>query len=188
MRKVILNLAVSLDGFIEGPNGEIDWCIFDDEVADELNRFITDVDTIFYGKKSYELFGNYIPGSDSDEGEKAFYEKVGQMKKYVFSTTLKEVKPNDTLIREQVGAHVQQLKQQEGKNIWLFGGTGLITSFINLNLIDEYQIGLHPVVLGDGLPLFKDIKERINLNLVRTKVFKSGMSLLYYHPKNTKVS
>ncbi|MFC4874923.1 dihydrofolate reductase family protein [Negadavirga shengliensis] len=188
MRKVILNLAVSLDGFIEGPHGEIDWCIFDDEVADELNRFISNVDTILYGRKSYELFGNYVPGSDGDESEKAFYEKVGQMKKYVFSTTLQEAKANDSLVRDQIAAQVQQIKQGDGKDIWLFGGAGLITSFINLNLIDEYQIGLHPVVLGGGLPLFRDIRERINLNLVQSKAFRSGMTLLYYHPKDTEVS
>jgi dihydrofolate reductase len=183
MKKVILNLAVSLDGFIEGPKGEIDWCIFDQEVADELNQFIAGVDTLFYGRKSYELFGKNAPSSESDEGEKAFYEKLDKMKKYVFSTTLSQVKAKDNLVRDQLATRVSLIKEEAGKDIWLFGGTGLISSFIQHNLIDEYQIGLHPVVLGDGLPLFKNIKERINLHLVNTKVFTSGMTMLYYHPK-----
>jgi dihydrofolate reductase len=187
MRKIILDLAVSLDGFIEGANGEIDWCIFDDEVAAELNTFIQGVDAVFYGRVSYELFGNYQPGAERPEGERDFYNKVNALTKYVFSTTLEKVDSSAILVKESIAEKVQEIKQQAGKDIWLFGGGGLITTFVNLSLIDEYRIGVHPVVLGAGIPLFKHIQQRVNLKLIRTKQFKSGLAGLYYQPVRNQI-
>lgn len=187
MRKIILDLAVSLDGFIEGANGEIDWCIFDDEVAAELNTFIQGIDAVLYGRVSYELFGHYQPGADRPEAERDFYSKVNSLTKYVFSSTLEKVAGSAILVKDSISERVQEIKEQAGKDIWLFGGGGLITTFVNLNLIDEYRIGVHPVVLGAGIPLFKNIQQRVNLQLIRTKHFRSGLAGLYYQPVRNRI-
>lgn len=187
MRKVILDLAVTLDGFIEGPNGEIDWCIMDTDIgAGEksfLETFPEEIDTVFYGRKSYELYGNYQPEKES--GFKDFYDKINRMKKYIFSSTLNNAGEH-TVIRDNIIKEVNQIKNQKGKDIWLFGGASLITDFINNNLIDEYRLAVHPVILGDGKPLFQSIKQRLNLELIEAKPSKSGVTSLYYKPVSVK--
>jgi dihydrofolate reductase len=177
MRKIILNLAVSLDNYIEGPNGEYDWCFTDQDYG--LNDFFAQVDTIIYGRKSYELFGSYVPSEDASENEKELMNKMMQMKKYVFSTTM-EPAEGVTIVKGNVEEEVYKIKHQPGKDIFLFGGASLITSFQNLNLIDEYQLAVHPLILGAGLPLFKDINTRKYLKLRDTKVFSTGLVILYY--------
>lgn len=124
----------------------------------------------------------YTPAADRPETERQFYKRANALTKYVFSTTLKKVEGDAVLVRNTIAEKVQEIKNQDGKDIWLFGGAGLITTFVNLNLIDEYRIGVHPVLLGAGIPLFKNIQKRVNLHLVRTKHFKSGMAGLYYQP------
>ncbi|QEE51401.1 dihydrofolate reductase [Flavobacterium alkalisoli] len=187
MRKVILDLAVTLDGFIEGPNGEIDWCIMDTDIGagekNFLETFPEEIDTVFYGRKSYELYGNYQPEEES--GFKDFYDKINRMKKYIFSSTLTNAGEN-TIIRDKIAEEVNQIKNQKGKDIWLFGGASLITAFINNNLIDEYRLAVHPVVLGGGKPLFQDIRQRLNLELIEVRSSKSGVTSLYYKPASVK--
>jgi len=177
MRRIILNLAVSLDSYIEGPKGEYDWCFTDQDYG--LNDFFTKVDTIIYGRKSYELFGSYVPSEDASENEKELMNKMMKMKKFVFSTTM-ESTDGITVVRGDVLEEVNKIKHMPGKDIFLFGGASLITSFQNLNLIDEYHLAVHPVILGAGLPLFKDITTRKYLKLKDTKVFSSGLVILYY--------
>ncbi|MEN7551499.1 dihydrofolate reductase family protein [Rapidithrix thailandica] len=172
MRKIILDLAVSLDGFIEGPNGEVDWCIMDDDM--DFGGFLSKIDTIFYGRVSYDLWGNFQPDANASETEKAIWSAVHSKKKYVFSNTPKQ--DNHALINSSNFIEkVAELQQQEGKDIWLYGGARLIKTFINLNLINIYRMSIHPTVLGAGKPLFEDIKERINLKLVGVNQFKSGV-------------
>lgn len=186
MRKIILNLAVSLDGFIEGPNGEIDWCIIDDGSASEtsidthFDKFLADIDTIFYGRVSYDLWGNYQPDNGASLPEKKLWQGVHSKKKYVFSRTLKENDNNATFISTDIPNQVQGIKSQPGKNIWLYGGANLITSFINWGLVDNYLLAVHPVILGGGKPLFSNIKDRIGLTLNRVVTSKSGVLLLDY--------
>ncbi len=183
MRKIILELVVSLDGYIEGPNQEIDWITFDEESATHLNEFTHEIDTVMYGRVSYELWGQYIPPEDSMEGEKSFYAAVHQMTKYVFSQHLNQVEGKARLIRGDIKEQVMAIKKQAGKDIWLFGGSGLITTFINLNLIDEYRIGIIPVLLGAGKPLFQNIARQVDLTLLQAKTSTSGMLVLYYQPR-----
>lgn len=177
MRKIILNLAVSLDSYIEGPKGEYDWCFTDQDYG--LHDFFSRVDTILYGRKSYELFGSYIPSENASETEKDLMNKMMKLKKYVFSTTLEECE-GITVIKGDIEKEVTKIKEEPGKDIFLFGGASLITSFQNLDLIDEYQLAVHPVILGAGLPLFKSISERKYLKLKDTKVYSSGLVILYY--------
>ena len=180
MKKIILSLAVSLDGFIEGPNGEIDWITFDAETGEALNKFVQEIDTILYGRVSYEKWGNYIPSDTSADFEKDFYNTTSKMKKYVFSASKREFEGNPTVIQSDIVRHIQNLKQERGKDIWLYGGAGLITSLANLDLIDEYRIAVIPVIIGEGKPMLKEIKHRIKLKLLEAEGSKSGTVGLRY--------
>lgn len=181
MRNIILDLAVTLDGFIEGPDGEIDWCIMDDDM--DFEGFLSGIDTIFYGRVSYDMWGNFQPDANASETEKSIWSGVHAKKKYVFSG-----KPgqdsNATFITSDFAERVAEIRRQEGKDIWLYGGATLIRTFISLNLIDIYRISVHPTVLGAGKPLFENLKERINLELTGVNRFKSGVvQLIYKHEK-----
>lgn len=179
-RKIILDLAVSLDGYIEGLNGEVDWCIMDEDM--NFNDFLNGIDTILYGRKSYDLWGQYTPVNDVSETEREMWKIVHSKKKYVFSNTLTKIDNNVMLINDNISEEVNNLKNEPGKDIWLYGGASLITTFIKQGLIDEYRLSVHPVILGAGKPLFIDIKERIGLKLVNTRTFSSGVVQLCYHP------
>jgi len=179
MKKVILDLAVTLDGFIEGPNGEIDWCIMDDDM--DFDGFLSGIDTIFYGRVSYETWGNFQPDTNADLAEQMLWERVHSKKKYVFSSQNKQDN-NAVFINSDIANSVNEIKKQPGKDIWLYGGASLIKTFIQLNLIDIYRISVHPTVLGNGKPLFEDLKERIELKLLKTNVFNSGVVQLIYEP------
>lgn len=169
MRKVILSLAVSLDGFIEGPNGEYDWCFTDQDYG--LSDFFKRIDSLFIGRRSYELTLTM-----GDAGMAGF----PKLTEYVFSNTLTEVKPGAVLVKGDISAEVKRIKAEPGKDIWLFGGASLTTSLLNLNLIDEIGLALHPIILGAGKPLFQDIANRINLSLVDTKKYDTGLVFLTY--------
>jgi dihydrofolate reductase len=182
-RRIILDLAVTLDGFIEGKNGEVDWCIMDADM--EFSNFLNCIDTIFYGRKSYDLWGQYIPDQEASESEKGIWEQVHSKKKYVFSKTQKQVDQHVTFINADIVEKVNEIKNQPGKDIWLYGGSSLITTFINLGLVDEFRLSIHPVILGEGKPLFIDINQKQDLKLVQSKQFSSGVVQLCYRP-NTK--
>jgi dihydrofolate reductase len=180
MRKVILDLAVTLDGFIEGPNGEVDWCIMDGDM--DFDAFLASIDTIFYGRVSYDTWGNFQPDSKASEAEVKIWQTVHEKNKYVFSG--QERKDNNaTFINTDISSKVTEIKKQDGKDIWLYGGAGLIKNFIQLRLIDTYRISVHPIALGNGKPLFENLKERIYLKLIKTNVFRSGVVQLIYEPE-----
>ena len=173
MRKVILGLAVSLDGYIEGPNGEYDWCFDDQDYG--MTDFFKRIDSIFIGRRSYELMQKI--GESSVPG-------YSDLKEYVFSTTLKEVKPGAEIIHGDIKEKVEKIKNEAGKDIWLFGGASLTTTLLNLNLIDEINLAIHPIILGNGKALFSDIKNRVSLNLIDTKTYSSGLVSMSYRINN----
>lgn len=166
MRKVILAVAVTLDGFIEGPQGEFDWCFTDQDYG--MNDFLRNVDAVFYGRKSYELMMKW-------EGGNPF----ARMRSYVFSNTLKPENGFE-LISGDVIARVKEIKASEGKDIWLFGGASLLTTFINAQLLDEVWVSVHPLLLGGGKPLFSGLAGRIPLTLLETKSYETGLVSLRY--------
>jgi dihydrofolate reductase len=168
MRKVILGVAVSLDGFIEGPNGEYDWCFTDQDYG--MSDFLKRVDSTFVGRRTYEM-------SLGMEGGNAGFP---QLKEYVFSTTLDSVKRGSVLIKSDIKEQVEKIKQESGKDIWLFGGASLTTSLMNLNLVDEVWVAIHPIILGAGKPLFNDIKERVKLKLLDTNTYDTGLVSVVY--------
>jgi dihydrofolate reductase len=172
MRKVILGVAVSLDGFIEDSNGEYDWCFTDQDYG--LSAFFKRIDTIFMGRKSYE-----VAQSHSSTGPNPWEE----MTTYVFSNTLTEVSGKNTrLASGDVAETVANLRREPGKDMWLFGGAELTTAFINEGLVDEIWVSIHPIVLGAGKPLFQNIKERKNVKLVEHNVYETGLVSLVYQP------
>jgi len=167
MRKVILNLAVSLDGFIEGPNGEFDWCFTDQDYG--MKAFMKRIDAVFMGRRSYEVVKK-MGGDNPYPG----------MKNYVFSHTLKQVDNDSILMNGDLEREVKAILQQRGKDVWLFGGASLVTSFVNLNLVDELWLAVHPILLGAGKPLFQGIRARTSFMLKETKSYSSGLVQLFY--------
>src|SRR3712207_2492918 len=138
MRKIILQLAVSLDGYIEGPKGEYDWCFTDQDYG--MSDFFKRIDSIFMGRKSHDLVQSM--------GDAAEMPGMPKLNEYVFSQTLKEVKRGVTLVSGDTATEVSKIKNQPGKDIWLFGGAALTASLLQLGLIDEMALAVHPVILG----------------------------------------
>src|SRR5262245_51294608 len=139
MRKVILEVAVSLDGFIEGPNGEYDWCFNDQDYG--LTEFSKRIDAIFMGRKTYDM-AKTMGGQRPWKG----------VTTYIFSNTLKSIENSDRfkLVRGDLKKNVEEVCAEKGKDIWLFGGASLTTSFINEQLVDEIRLAVHPILLGGG--------------------------------------
>ena len=173
MRKVILGLVVSLDNFIEGPNGEYDWCFTDQDYG--MSDFFKQVDSMFIGRKSYEL--TQTIGDAAMAG-------FPKLKEYVFTTTLKKVKPGAVIVNGNIEEEVRKIKGDSGKDIWLFGGASLTSSLLNLHLIDEIWLSVHPLLLGSGKPLFNEIKNRIPLTLIHSKTYSTGLVSLTYKLNN----
>lgn len=170
MRKVILGLAVSLDGFIEGPNGEYDWCFTDQDYG--MNDFLQRVDTILMGRKSYEVA--------MAAGENYGMPAMPPMKEYIFSNTLTKVKDGATLVSGDTIAAVREIKEQAGKDIWLFGGAALTGSLIKAGLVDELWLSVHPILLGTGRPLFTGLLDRYYLELLGVKSYETGLVSVTY--------
>ena len=123
-----------------------------------------------------------IYGANEDpDTEKEIWKLIHSKKKYVFSRTQHEIDNQAIFINDNILEEVNKLKKKSGKDIWLYGGASLITTFINLGLVDEFRLSIHPVVLGEGKPLFIDVKQRINLKMVNTRTFSSGVVQIVYH-------
>lgn len=181
MRNVILSAAISFDGFIEGPNGEIDWIIFGDtEGGSDLMELVEEIDTVLYGRVSYEMWGNPEITDQSSDFEKNFYGAIGKMDRYVFSRTKTEFGGNPTVISGGIAELIRDLKSRPGKNIWLYGGASLVTTFMNLDLVDEFWLGVMPVILGKGKPLFENVEQRHRLRLKESKTSPSGVISVRY--------
>ena len=181
MRKLIAAMNMTLDGFCDHTA-----MIADDEIHQHYNELLSNADTLIYGRITYQLMENYWPSVvKNPTGNKPMDEfavLIDNISKIVFSRTLKKVDwKNTELKKEVVKEEILELKQQAGKNI-LVGSPSLIVALTQLDLVDEYQLSVQPIVLGSGLPLFKNIKDRINLKLLKTKTFGCGAVFLYYEP------
>jgi dihydrofolate reductase len=170
MRKVLLGVAVSLDGFIEGPNGEYDWCFTDQDYG--LNDFMKRIDGIFMGRKSYEVARKF-EGQNPWKG----------VKTYVFSNTIKSDSKEIEIVGGDTAKKISEIKNSKGKDLWLFGGADLTTQFINQKLVDEFWLSIHPILLGAGKPLFQNLNDRKNLELIEHKVYSTGLVSLLYKMK-----
>jgi dihydrofolate reductase len=173
MRKLRAGLAISLDGFIEGPNGEYDWCFTDQDYG--MTEFLKEVDAIFYGRKTWEMMKNYTP----PEGVPADNPWKG-LKNYVFSESYLTSSDDFELVKGDVVKEVQRLKSLAGKDIWMFGGASLNDSLMKAGLIDEIGLAVHPILLGKGKTFFSDYGKRIKLKLTDCKQYSSGLVYLTY--------
>lgn len=175
---------ISLDGFFEGPNREIDWHNVDEEFNEYAIDLLDNVDVLLFGRVTYELMANYWPTLSATTDDPIVASKMNSLPKIVFSRTLEKADWNNTrLVKENIAEEVSKLKQQPGKDLAIFGSSDLALSFIKLSLIDEYRIIVNPLVLGEGKSLFKGISDKLTLKLLKTKTFNSGNVLLYYQPK-----
>jgi dihydrofolate reductase len=184
MRKVIASPFTSLDGFMTDPQGEIEWNVpyFDEEMTAYVNHQLEEMDTLLFGRVTYEMFAQYWPDQGVKDGP-VEAEKMNSIKKIVFSKTLERAEWNNSrIIRENIAEEIARLKEQPGKNMSIDGSSTLIHSFSRLGLIDEYRIRVHPVVLGGGSPLFVGQTGRMNLKLIESRAFRSGVVLLRYEP------
>jgi dihydrofolate reductase len=182
MRKVIYSMGVSLDGFIAGPNGEIDWSAPDEELHRFHNQQMREMDTHLCGRRLYEVMVYWETADENPsvaEHELEFARIWKSMPKVVFSKTLDKVEGNARLVRDGVAEVVAKLKEQPGKDLAV-GGAGLASTLIKLGMIDEYRLFVSPVVLGGGTPYFPALDERINLALVETQTFGSRVVYVRY--------
>ena len=183
MRKLILMMSVSVDGFIEGPDRELDWHMVDDELHSHFNEQLSGMGAFLHGRVTYELMAGFWPTADKDPSSTRpmveFARIWRAMPKIVFSRTLQRVDWNTTVVRDLVVEEIQELKAEPGGDLVL-GGADLAAAFMRHDLIDEYRLYVHPIVIGRGKPLFQPSDTRIKLRLADTRTFGNGVVLLRY--------
>lgn len=190
MRKLTWFMHVSLDGFVQGEQEwDLGWIKIDEEVKQDANEtFFRNFDTVLWGRHTYlemyRVWPNIHHYPDTTEHDIRYAAWINKTKKVVFSTTLENVEwDNTTLIKENTIEEVQKLKNQDGGDVIIIGSPGLAQSFIQHNLIDEFRLNVNPIILGNGLPLFKNIQSRIPLELIESKTLRSGVVGLVYRLK-----
>jgi len=179
MRKIIAAINMTLDGYCDHTAG-----IADDEIHQHYSDLVSNAGTLIYGRITYQLMESHWPSVvKNPTGSKPtddFAVAIDNASKIVFSRTLKQVDWRNTELKKEIRKEeILELKQQTGKDI-LVGSPGLIVALTQLDIIDEYQLAVHPTIIGSGLPLFKNIKDTINLKLLKTKTFRCGVVILYY--------
>jgi dihydrofolate reductase len=182
MRKVIMQIELTLDGFYAGPKEEFDWFTLDPGGWQFSFGLLSQVDTVLLGRKNYEGFASYWPtvanNPDAPETDIAFSRWLDAVPKVVFSTTLEKAEwKNSRLLKDNLAEEVAKLKEQPGKDILIMNSASIAQACIQHGLLDEYWLTIHPVTLGNGLALFK---EKVNLDLISSKVFDSGQVFVHY--------
>ncbi|GIO19370.1 pyrimidine reductase [Oceanobacillus oncorhynchi subsp. incaldanensis] len=182
MRKIVLSMVMSLDGFVAGEDGDSSWHVMDEEMHDFMDDFLDSVDTLLYGRVAYEMMLQHWPSAEFDkkstEKNRSFARKMNKMKKVVFSRTLEKVEWNARLVKGNLAFEVEKLKDQPGKKIALLAGASIAQTFIQHDLIDEYRLILNPVLIGKGQRLFNDVNQK--LELIESRTFQCGNVLLVY--------
>ncbi|GGX14324.1 dihydrofolate reductase family protein [Streptomyces chryseus] len=183
MRKIILMMSVSLEGFFEGPEGQIDWHLVDDELHGYFNERLSAMGAFLHGRRTYELMADVWPTADADPanaGPTAEFAGIWRdMPKFVFSRTLERADWNTTVVRDVDPDAINELKARPGGDMAI-GGADLAESFMRHDLIDEYHLCIHPVLIGKGRPLFPVADARVGLRLVETRTFGNGVLLVRY--------
>ncbi|KAB2378097.1 dihydrofolate reductase family protein [Actinomadura montaniterrae] len=183
MRKIIVSITTSLDGYVEGPGREIDWHMVDEELHRHFNDRLRGMSAFISGRVTWELMAGYWPTADADPdstpAERDFAGVWREMPKIVFSRTLPSAGWNTEIRREVVAEEIRELKERPGGDMVL-GGPDLAASFRALDLIDEYSVYVDPILLGRGKPLFTDFDHRTALTLAETRTFGNGVVLLRY--------
>ncbi len=183
MRKVTVFNFVTLNGYFKGPNGDISWHKHGAEENEYASEMLKSGNTLLFGRVTYEMMASYWPTPVAIKNNPIVAEGMNNADKIVFSRTLKKAGWNNTwLVKDNIEEEIKKMKQMPGKDMTLLGSGSILTQFAEQGLIDEYQIMVDPVVLGDGTSLFTGIKHMLNLKLTTTRTFKSGVVLLCYQP------
>ena len=184
MRKVIMFNLMTIDGFFEGANHDISWHNVDAEFNDyAINEMFPSSDLLLFGRVTYELMAGFWPTAEALKDDPIVAGKMNSSAKVVFSRTLNKAEWNNTrLVKDNMEEEVRKLKGQPGKDIALLGSGSIVSQLAQRGLIDEYRIMVNPIALGQGTPLFKDIKDRLDMKLLRTRTFCNGNVLLCYAP------
>ena len=183
MRRIIVFLVATVDGYYEGPNQEFDWPVVDEEFNEYGLEQLDAVDTLLFGRVTYQGMVAYWPTPAAEQDDPRVAAKMNGLAKLVVSRTLDKAEwANTRVIKGDVAEEITRLKQEPGKDIAIFGSSDLTVSLLRMGLVDELRIMVHPVVLGDGKSLFRTATERISLELVTTRAFRSGNVMLYYRP------
>jgi dihydrofolate reductase len=190
MKKVIVSMNITLDGYVSGPDAELDWHFdrWDPDIAQVLSKELSKVDTILLGRITYEAMAKYWPTRAMDflcpRDDIAYAVMMNRHHKAVYSKTLnKTTWNNSTLIKGDIKKEITSLKRPQNgqdKDIITYGSGTLVTALIRLNLVDEFQLWIHPVILGKGKPLFRELNYTNNLRLLSTKTFDSGVVFAHY--------
>ena len=185
MRKIVVCMHTTLDGFVGGPHGEMDWIHVDEEMFEYAGKQTDEADTALYGRVTYEMMEGYWPTAADQPGatkhdiqHSHWYNSV---QKIVLSRTLNgDNLKNTKIIRDNIPGEINKIKQQPGRNILIFGSPTAVHSLLQENLVDEFWLFVNPVILGQGIPLFAGINDKLKLKLLFTKVFSSGVVALNY--------
>ena len=185
MRKVILLMHVTLDGFVAGPNDEMDWIGYDNELETYVHALHATTDAAIYGRRTYEGMQSYWPtvlsnpaSSESEKNHARWYENAT---KIIVSRTLESDETvKRVVIGDNIAAEMAKIKQQPGKDLWLIGSPIVAQIFMQHDLIDEYWLNINPVILGSGKPLFGSLKDKLGLKLISSRTFAGGVVALRY--------
>ncbi len=188
MRRVVFLIHMSLDGFVAGPNGEMDWIVYNDDVEKYAHELHRTTDAAIYGRVTYQMMEGHWPSVLADPsstgGALAHAQWLDRSTKVVVSKTLDSVQwKNTLLIHGNIAEEMAKIKQPPGKDLWLIGSPSLAQTFMQLGLIDEYRINVNPVILGSGKPLFDGLDKALHLKLLETRMFKGGVVALRYEPE-----
>lgn len=185
MRKIIICEHTSLDGFAAGPAGEMEWIKFDDELFDFVGKLTDQADAALYGRITWQMMDGYWPtagdppnASKHDKEHAAWYNKVDKI--VLSKSMMNEKKDKTTFIADNIPFKINELKNKPGKNIMIFGSPGAAHTLMQHNLIDEYWLFVNPIILGEGISFFANVKNKINLKQVETKLFPCGVNALNY--------
>jgi dihydrofolate reductase len=181
MRKVIVSVNLTLDGYMAGANGELDWHFpfWTEEMEEYVFRQLQSVDTLLMGRRTYQRMAAHCLAARGD----CFADMMNNYNKIVFSTSIKKAAwPHTRFVANNIAEEITRLKQQPGGDMVVYGSSSIIQAFRRMDLVDEYHVWLHPVLIGSGLPLFGHDSDMLSLRLLKTKLFYSGVMLLYYEP------
>jgi dihydrofolate reductase len=190
MRKLKLQMQITVDGFVAGPNGELDWMTWDqiDKLSEHINSITDSSDTILMGRKMTDEFVNYWTGvlEHPESPEYVFARKMIDYPKVVFTKTLDESAwPNTVLAKGDIVEEVNHLKNQQGKDLLVYGGAGFVSSLIKHNLIDEYHLFVNPVAIGRGMTIFSEFGGKFSLKQVDATPYECGITVHKYLPGST---
>lgn len=188
MRKLIFFMHTSLDGFVAGPKGELNWATVNDEIFDFVATITEKADTALYGRVTYEMMQSYWPDAgnkpNATKHEKEHSVWYSKVPKVVLSRTISEEGLDNTkVIGDQLTEKINEIKSQDGENILIFGSPAASNSLLSLGLIDEFWLFVSPVLLGEGIPLFNGVTEMTKLKLLETKTLSGEVIALHYERK-----